>query len=81
MRSTGPGICSDERLARHIRFGHRVVGAEFSTAERRWTVTAERAVSGEQLTFTARLLLLGTGYYDHREGFTPKFAGVEARWR
>ncbi|MGW4291072.1 flavin-containing monooxygenase [Streptomyces sp. NPDC004673] len=68
---------ADKRLARHIRFGHRVTGAEFSTAERRWTVTAERVDTGQQLTFTARFLLLGTGYYDHGEGFTPKFAGVE----
>ncbi|MFF8567362.1 flavin-containing monooxygenase [Streptomyces albidoflavus] len=67
---------SEHRLAEHIRFGHQVLSAEFSSAEGRWTVTA-RHTGSEQLTrFTSRFLFLGTGPYDHASGHTPEFAGL-----
>src|ERR1700758_716146 len=40
----------------NVRFGHRVVGADFSTADSRWTVEVVRAEDGEQLTFTCDFL-------------------------
>ncbi|MFF7774874.1 flavin-containing monooxygenase [Streptomyces tanashiensis] len=64
-------------LAPHIRFGHQVLGAEFSSAEGRWTVTARQTGSREKARFTARFLFLGTGMYDHEAGFTPEFTGIE----
>ncbi|MEU9294390.1 NAD(P)/FAD-dependent oxidoreductase [Streptomyces sp. NPDC048266] len=64
-------------LARHIRFGHRVVSAEFSSAKGRWTVTAQQPGSRKRAKFTARFLFLGTGMYDHDAGFTPRFTGIE----
>ncbi|MFG3224711.1 flavin-containing monooxygenase [Kitasatospora sp. NPDC048194] len=64
-------------LARHIRLGHRVVSAEFSSATGRWTVTARHSGSRRRTTFTARFLFLGTGMYDHDAGFTPEFTGIE----
>ncbi|GAA1102461.1 flavin-containing monooxygenase [Nocardiopsis metallicus] len=73
-------------VERHIRYGHRVVGAEFSSAEGRWTVTAQvsdprepgpqGAVESRAVTLTARFLFLGTGYYDYDSGFTPDFPGA-----
>src|SRR3954471_2596734 len=35
------------RIDRRIRFQHRVVGAEWSTADARWTVDVERGDDGE----------------------------------
>ena len=64
-------------IEEHIRFGYRVVSAEFSSAAGRWTVTARRAGSGQDVQFTARFLFSGTGYYDYQSGHTPEFAGVE----
>lgn len=66
---------TENGLAEHIRFGYRVLGAEFSSSQGRWTVTAG-SESGTT-TFTARFLFLGTGYYDYEAGFAPEFAGVE----
>jgi cation diffusion facilitator CzcD-associated flavoprotein CzcO len=68
---------TENGLAEHIRFGYRVLGAEFSRSEGRWTVTARHSASGETAQFTARFLFLGTGYYDYEAGFTPEFTGVE----
>ncbi|MCT7352811.1 NAD(P)/FAD-dependent oxidoreductase [Streptomyces sp. 15-116A] len=68
---------TEHGLARHIRFGHRVVSAEFSSTTGRWTVTAQQSGSRKKARFTARFLFLGTGMYDHDAGYTPPFTGVE----
>jgi cation diffusion facilitator CzcD-associated flavoprotein CzcO len=68
---------TENGLAERIRFGYRVLSAEFSSAEGRWTVTAMHSGSDEEVQFTARFLFLGTGYYDYEVGFTPEFTGVE----
>jgi monooxygenase len=62
---------------RRIRFGHRVVRAEWSGAEARWTVHAERADSGETVTLTCDFLFGCTGYYRYDEGYTPRFEGMQ----
>jgi cation diffusion facilitator CzcD-associated flavoprotein CzcO len=58
-----------------VRFGHKVLAAEWSSAEARWTVRAER--DGEPVEFTCDWLYGCTGYYRYDEGFTPKFEGTE----
>jgi len=60
-----------------IRFHHRVVGAEWSSADARWTVRVERSDTGEALELTCGFLFSCTGYYRYDEGYTPEFAGVE----
>lgn len=68
---------TDNGLAEHLRFGYRVVSADFNSGQGRWTVTAEHIANGRQTRFRARFLFLGTGYYDHQAGYTPEFSGVE----
>ncbi|HEU4363317.1 MAG TPA: NAD(P)/FAD-dependent oxidoreductase, partial [Mycobacterium sp.] len=68
---------TENGLAEHIRLGHRVLAAEFSSTTNLWTVTAQRSDSGETAQFTARFLFSGTGYYDHDAGYTPEFAGIQ----
>src|SRR5688500_6734334 len=60
-----------------IRFGHRVVRAEWSSADSRWSVEAERVESGETVRITCNFLLMCSGYYSYEEPFTPKFEGTE----
>jgi cation diffusion facilitator CzcD-associated flavoprotein CzcO len=60
-----------------IRFNHRVVRAEWSTEDARWTVSAERADTGETVELTANFLFMCSGYYRYDEGYTPEFAGTE----
>ncbi len=66
---------AEHGLAPHIRFGHLVRRAEWSTADARWTLTAEH--DGETVTVTASFLFMCSGYYSYREGYTPEFAGIE----
>ncbi|HST69106.1 MAG TPA: NAD(P)/FAD-dependent oxidoreductase [Solirubrobacterales bacterium] len=58
-----------------IRFGHKVLAAEWSSEEARWTVRAERG--GEVVELTCDFFYGCTGYYRYDEGFTPEFEGRE----
>ena len=60
---------------RHVRYGHRVVAADWDSSAARWTVTAE--VAGERRTMTAGFLWACSGYYDYDAGYTPHFEGQE----
>src|SRR5688572_14453011 len=64
-------------IERHIRFRHRVIRAEWSTEDSRWTVVAERGDAGEKVELTCDFLFGCTGYYRYDEGYTPGFDGTE----
>ena len=67
----------DHDVERKIRFRHRVVQAEWSSADARWTVEAERVDTGESVRLTCGFLLTCTGYYRYDEGYAPRFEGSE----
>jgi monooxygenase len=66
----------DGDIERHIRFGHRVVRASWSTEDARWTVEADH--NGEPVVVTASLLYLCSGYYHYDAGHTPDFPGISS---
>lgn len=67
----------DHGIDRKIRFGHRVVRAEWSSADARWTVEAEREDTRETVRLTCGFLFTCSGYYRYDEGYTPDFQGTE----
>ncbi len=73
VRETAAEYGVDER----IRYGLKVVRAEWSSEDDRWTVDAVRADTGEPATFTCGFLWSCSGYYDYDQGFTPQFEGTE----
>src|SRR5690606_4621284 len=85
--SDGPAIRSYiEDTAREsgffdrIRFRHRVVRADWSSAEARWTVQAmvgDASGREEPVTYTASFLCSCAGYYRYDAGYTPEFRGRE----
>jgi cation diffusion facilitator CzcD-associated flavoprotein CzcO len=64
-------------IERHIRFGHRVVRAEWSSDEQRWTVLAERTDTGETVRVSAGFVFMCSGYYNYEHGYQPSFPGAE----
>jgi len=66
---------SEAGIDQHIRFGHRVRSAEWSSQDAQWTVTSE--VDGKPVTHTASFLYLCSGYYSYDSGFQPDFPGIE----
>ena len=54
---------SDHGIDEKIRFHHRVVSAEFSTTDGRWTVEATRSNTQETVVLSCGFLLMCSGYY------------------
>ncbi len=62
-------------IDRHIRFGHRVIRAAWSSPDARWTVHAVH--DGEPVELTCRFLYVCSGYYHYDTGHAPGFPGAE----
>jgi cation diffusion facilitator CzcD-associated flavoprotein CzcO len=60
----------------HIRFGEKVVSADWRGDEARWQVELE-GKGGARRRMTAGLLYLGSGYYDYDDPHDPEFLGRE----
>jgi cation diffusion facilitator CzcD-associated flavoprotein CzcO len=67
----------EHAIEQKIRFDHRVMRAEWSTEDARWTVEATRGDTEETVSMTASFLLTCSGYYRYDEGYTPDFPGTE----
>lgn len=59
-----------------IRFGLRVIAAEWSSDESRWHVTAARP-DDERVSLTCGFLFSCTGYYRYDRGHMPEFDGLD----
>lgn len=66
---------ADNGIDKAIRYRHKVIRAEWSSADNRWTVIAEH--DGEEVAVTANFLFSCSGYYRYDQGYTPDFAGTE----
>jgi monooxygenase len=60
-------------IDRHIRFGHKVTRASWSSADALWTVEVQ-SESGAR-SCTCRFLFLCSGYYDYAHGYRPQWPG------
>ncbi len=67
----------EHRVERNIRFHHRVVRAEWSSAQARWTVEAERSDTHQTVQLSCDFLLMCSGYYRYDEGYRPDFQGAD----
>jgi len=71
-------VIAEEGLGRHIRYGHKITAARWSSKDALWTVAGRRTDTGEPVCFTAGFLWMCQGYYRHEEGYTPEWPGMEA---
>ncbi|MDQ0464236.1 cation diffusion facilitator CzcD-associated flavoprotein CzcO [Caulobacter ginsengisoli] len=70
-------VIEENDLARHIRYGHRIVSATWSSADNLWTIKAERLSDNQVRTFTANFLWMCQGYYRQSQGYTPDWPGMD----
>jgi cation diffusion facilitator CzcD-associated flavoprotein CzcO len=62
-------------IERHVRFGHRLLHASWSSADARWTLEIDHA--GQRTRLTTNMLLMCSGYYSYESGHAPEFPGQE----
>ncbi|WP_436494364.1 flavin-containing monooxygenase [Actinokineospora sp. HUAS TT18] len=59
-------------IDKKIRYNTKVVAADWSTKDNRWTLTL-----GDGSTITCGFLYSCAGYYDYAQGYDPGFQGVD----
>jgi monooxygenase len=69
------GTASMYGIDKHIRLNQKVLDADWSSADRGWTVRIEN--NGVPDTITCSFLFLCSGYYNYDQGYSPSFAGAE----
>jgi cation diffusion facilitator CzcD-associated flavoprotein CzcO len=70
-------VIDENGLAPIIRYRHAIVSAQWSSAQKRWTLEVRRAGEDEPVRFTCSFLWMCQGYYRHSEGYTPEWEGME----
>ena len=58
-----------------VQYGLRIVRANWSSAQQRWTLTARHEATGEERTITCHFMVNCTGYYNYDQGHRPSFPG------
>lgn len=69
-------VVAENKLEPHIRFGHRVISAVWSTGDALWTIETKNG-EGETRRFTGSFLFMCQGYYNYEAGYRPQFPGEE----
>ncbi len=62
-------------IDRRIRFNSHVRSMNWDSRTDTWTATAEQ--HGVPITYRARFVFFGSGYYNYDEGYLPDFPGAE----
>jgi monooxygenase len=62
----------------HVRFHHRVMRAEWSSQDARWTVEVRREAADTPVRFSCNFLFMCSGYYDYANGYLPDFPDADA---
>jgi len=62
-------------IEKRIRYGVKVLSADWCSDTATWTVTGIRNATGERVTYSANFMFSCTGYYNYEAGFTPDFPG------
>ena len=68
---------AEDGTDRHIRFHHRIVAADWSSEDARWSVTVERTDTGATVELTCSFLFSCSGYYRYDRGHVPDFPGMD----
>ena len=68
---------SEFGIKEKIKFNHLVSSADWSNEKASWTLKVTNRETGETTDFTSNFLLMCSGYYSYKSGYTPSFEGME----
>ncbi|KAF2668530.1 FAD/NAD(P)-binding domain-containing protein [Microthyrium microscopicum] len=63
-------------IDKNIKFNHKVVSADWSSEDLRWTLDVQ--VGEKMLQYRGQFMILGTGYYDYDEPLESFIPGIES---
>jgi cation diffusion facilitator CzcD-associated flavoprotein CzcO len=70
-------VIDDNDLGGHIRYGHKITSASWSSEDNLWTLEGTRTDTGDSIRFSTNFLWMCQGYYRHSQGYTPEWDGME----
>jgi cation diffusion facilitator CzcD-associated flavoprotein CzcO len=65
-------------IDKHIVYNIMIKKANFSTDKATWVLEGRDTNTNEVVTYSCNFLMMATGYYDFKEGFTPIIPGMES---
>jgi cation diffusion facilitator CzcD-associated flavoprotein CzcO len=71
-------VIAENDLTPHIRYNHKIISANWSSRDNRWTIDATRTDTGEAVRFTTNFLWMCQGYYRQKHGYTPDWDGMDS---
>jgi cation diffusion facilitator CzcD-associated flavoprotein CzcO len=75
IRNYVRATADESGITERIQFNTKVTQISWDTQTARWTVTAQHGDKTE--TWTARFIMMCSGYYRYEAGYMPDFAGME----
>ncbi len=70
-------VIDEHGLDEHIRYGHHIDSATWSSDDNLWSISGHCTDTGEPVRFTASFLWMCQGYYRHKQGYTPEWDGMD----
>jgi cation diffusion facilitator CzcD-associated flavoprotein CzcO len=61
---------------KHIKYGKKVLTADWSSNDQQWTVVVEDVKSGKRSEMTCDLFYCNAGYYNYDHGYEPDIPGL-----
>ena len=84
LLADGPSIkqyvteaAEDHDVVPHIRFKREIERGEWSSNDSCWQIVCKNLVTGDSEYLSAQHIVNGTGYYNHKQGYTPDFPQQE----
>ncbi len=70
-------VIDENDIDQHIQYAHTITAARYSSKDKLWSVEATCGQTGARKTYTCNFLWMCQGYYNHAEGYTPEWDGME----
>lgn len=71
-------VIDENQLDRFICYNHLIARASWSTEDAMWTVDVDRTDTGDSVRYRANFLWMCQGYYNHDQGYTPEWEGLDS---
>jgi cation diffusion facilitator CzcD-associated flavoprotein CzcO len=71
IRSYMGEVIEENGLEQYVRYGHKILKADWSYEDNLWTIEAVCLETGKTVRVTCNFLWMCQGYYRHNEGYTP----------
>ena len=68
---------AENGIDEHIRYGHKVVSASWSSEDASWTVKVQNAATGEIIEIRCNFIHACAGYYRYEHCYLPEFEGYD----